>query len=268
MGMVIRSVKPEPERAPGRRLAGKRKRADELLAEAGVASSRSQAQALIMAGEVSAAGRAVAKAGEMWPPETVFTVTPRRRFVSRGGVKLEGALYDLGLDPAGLNILDVGASTGGFTDCLLQHGAARVTAVDVGRALIDARLAADPRVTVMEGLNARHLAASGLEREFDLAVLDVSFISLDLILPAAAGLVRPEGRLLALVKPQFEVGRNWVGKKGVVRNQADIDSAVAKIRALGPAQNPPRLVLGETPSRLPGPRGNREVFLLFGPAAI
>ena len=260
--------KPKAERGPAPRPSARKKRADELLTEAGAAPSRSQAQALIMAGEVFAAGRAVAKAGEMWPAETVFTVTPRRRYVSRGGLKLEGALVDLGLDPAGLAVLDVGASTGGFTDCLLQHGAARVTALDVGKALIDARLAADPRVTVAEGLNARHLAASGLEGGFDLAVLDVSFISLALVLPPAAGLVRPEGRLLALVKPQFEVGRSRVGKKGVVRNPADIESAVAKIRALGPALEPPRPVLGQAPSRLPGPRGNREVFLLFGPAAI
>jgi 23S rRNA (cytidine1920-2'-O)/16S rRNA (cytidine1409-2'-O)-methyltransferase len=130
---------------------------------------------------------------------------------------------------------------------------------------MDARLAADPRVTVVEGLNARHLAEAGLDREFDLAVLDVSFISLALVLPPAAGLVRPEGRLLALVKPQFEVGRSRVGKRGVVRNQADIDSAVAGIRALGPVLNPPRPVLGQAPSRLPGPRGNREVFVFFGP---
>ena len=244
-----------------------RKRADELLAAAGLAPSRSQAQALIMAGEVFAAGRAVTKAGEMWPEETAFTITPRRRFVSRGGLKLEGALADLGLDPSGLTALDVGASTGGFTDCLLRHGAARVTAVDVGRALMDARLAAEERVTLVEGLNARRLAESGLDRVFDLAVLDVSFISLALVLPPASGLVRPEGRLLALVKPQFEVGRDRVGKKGVVRNQADIDSAVAKIKALGPALDPPRPVLGQAPSRLPGPRGNREVFVLFGPGA-
>ena len=241
------------------------KRADELLAAGGLAPSRNKAQALIMAGEVSAAGRAVTKAGEMWPAETVFTITPRRRFVSRGGVKLEGALADFGLDADGLNVLDVGASTGGFTDCLLQHGAARVTAVDVGRDLMDSRLAAEARVTVVEGLNARYLADSGLDREFDLAVLDVSFISLALVLPPTAGLVRRSGRLLALVKPQFEVGRDRVGKKGVVRDQADIDAAVAKVKALGPALSPPRPVLGEAPSRLPGPRGNREVFVLFGP---
>jgi 23S rRNA (cytidine1920-2'-O)/16S rRNA (cytidine1409-2'-O)-methyltransferase len=218
-----------------------------------------------MAGEVFAAGRPVAKAGEMWPADTIFTVRPRRRYVSRGGLKMEGALADFGLDPTGLSALDVGAAAGGFTDCLLQHGAARVTAVDVGRALMDARLAADARVTVVEGLNARFLSGAGLDPGFDLAVLDVSFISLALVLPPAAGLVRPEGRLLALVKPQFEAGGDRVGKNGVVRNQADIDSAVAKVKALGPVLDPPRPVLGQAPSRLPGPRGNREVFVLFGP---
>jgi 23S rRNA (cytidine1920-2'-O)/16S rRNA (cytidine1409-2'-O)-methyltransferase len=130
---------------------------------------------------------------------------------------------------------------------------------------MDARLAADARVTVVEGLNARFLSGAGLDPGFDLAVLDVSFISLALVLPPAAGLVRPEGRLLALVKPQFEAGRDRVGKNGVVRNQADIDSAVAKVKALGPVLDPPRPVLGQAPSRLPGPRGNREVFVLFGP---
>jgi 23S rRNA (cytidine1920-2'-O)/16S rRNA (cytidine1409-2'-O)-methyltransferase len=218
---------------------------------------------LILAGEVSASGRAVTKAGELWPAEAVFTVTPRRRFVSRGGLKLEGALADLGLDPAGLAVLDVGASTGGFTDCLLQHGAARVTAVDVGRHLLDPRLAADERVTVVDGLNARRLGEAGPAGGFDLAVLDVSFISLELVLPPAAGLVRPGGHLLALVKPQFEVGRTRVGKKGVVRNQADIDAAVEKISALGPALGPPRRAVGRAPSRLTGPKGNREVFVLF-----
>ena len=240
-----------------------RRRADELLLALGLAPSRSQAQALILAGEVSAAGRPVVKAGEMWPAETVFAVVPRRRFVSRGGMKLEGALADFNLNPAGWAALDVGASTGGFTDCLLRYGAARVTAVDVGRRLLDPCLAADARVTAVEGLNARRLGETGLSGGFDLAVLDVSFISLTLVLPAAAGLVRPGGRLLALVKPQFEVGRARVGKNGVVRDQADIDAAVAKISALGPALRPPFRAAGAVPSRLAGPKGNREVFVLF-----
>lgn len=242
-----------------------KKRADELLAAAGLARSRSQAQALIMAGEVSAGERPVKKAGELWPTDTVFTLRPRRRFVSRGGYKLEGALADLQLDPAGLTVLDIGASTGGFTDCLLQHGAARVTAVDVGRHLLDQRLLLDERVTVLDGLNARRLAeALPGPPEYDLAVMDVSFISLELILPQAARLVRPgTGRLLAMVKPQFEVGREKVGKKGVVRDPQVIVEAVDRISALGPGLEPPFSEVGRAYSRLTGPEGNQEVFVLF-----
>jgi 23S rRNA (cytidine1920-2'-O)/16S rRNA (cytidine1409-2'-O)-methyltransferase len=164
-----------------------------------------------------------------------------------------------------LSCLDIGASTGGFTDCLLRHGAAGVWAVDVGRNLMDPKLRRDERVRLIEGLNARHLAA-GLPGppDFDLAVMDVSFISLELILPQAAGLVRPEGRLLALVKPQFEVGRAKVGKKGVVRDPEAIRAAVDKISALGPALVPPFRELGRAPSRLTGAAGNQEIFVLFG----
>ena len=256
-----------------------KKRADELLWRAGLANSRSQAQALIMAGEVTAEGRAVKKAGEQWAENTVFTVTARRRFVSRGGHKMEGALEDLAVDPAGLTVLDVGASTGGFTDCLLQYGAARVTAVDVGRNLIDYKLRSDERVTVIEGVNARRLTEefigpseprSGLDavnpvRGFDLAVMDVSFISLELIVPQVARLIKPGGRMLAMVKPQFEVGREKVGKKGVVRDPEAIAGAVDKISALGPTLDPPFREAGRAWSRLPGPEGNREVFILFVP---
>ncbi|MDR1921223.1 MAG: TlyA family RNA methyltransferase [Candidatus Adiutrix sp.] len=244
-------------------LLHKKGRADELLAAAGLAGSRSQAQALIMAGDVSAAGRPVKKAGERWPLDTVFAVAARRRFVSRGGHKLEGALEDLGVDPKGLRALDVGASTGGFTDCLLQHGAAAVTAVDVGRNLLDWTLRRDERVTAVEGVNARALAEHLSGPGFDLAVIDVSFISLALIIPQAARLMNEGARILAMVKPQFEVGRDKVGKKGVVRDQAAIDGAVNKIAALAPLLDPPFKVSGRAPSRLPGPEGNREVFLLF-----
>jgi len=244
-----------------------KKRADELVTAAGLARSRSQAQALIMAGEVQAGERPVKKAGRLWRAETVFTVNPRRRCVSRGGYKMEGALTDLMLNPAGLKVVDIGASTGGFTDCLLQSGAARVTAVDVGHNLLDQRLTLDERVTVIDGLNARRLAeALPGPPDFDLAVMDVSFISLELILPQAAQLVKPEtGLMLAMVKPQFEVGRALVGKKGVVRDPELIDLAVDKISALGPGLKPPFLEAGRAPSRLTGPEGNQEVFVLFRP---
>lgn len=240
-----------------------RQRADELIFKQGLAKSRSQAQALIMAGEVKAGERLVRKAGELWPPETSFSLSPRRRFVSRGGFKLEGALEDLAVAPCGLAALDIGASTGGFTDCLLQAGAASVTAVDVGRNLLDLSLRTDPRVTVLDGLNARALAEHLPAESFELAVIDVSFISLSLILPQAAGLIKKGGRILAMVKPQFEVGREKVGKKGVVRDPEAIKEAVDKIAALGPSLQPPLKELGRAPSRLPGPEGNREVFVLF-----
>jgi len=256
-----------------------KKRADELIFQAGLARSRSQAQALIMAGEVLAqtpaegpeaeaeAGplRPVKKAGEFWPEGSLFTVTPRRRFASRGGHKLEGALEDLKIDPAGWKVLDIGASTGGFTDCLLQHGAAEVTAVDVGRNLLDLKLRQDSRVIVHDGINARFLAEKLPGAAFDLAVMDLSFISLDLILPQAARLLKPGGCLLAMVKPQFEVGRHKVGKKGVVRDPALIKEAADKISALGPALEPPFREVGRAPSRLTGPEGNQEIFLLFQP---
>ncbi|MDL2226672.1 TlyA family RNA methyltransferase, partial [Deltaproteobacteria bacterium OttesenSCG-928-M10] len=176
---------------------------------------------------------------------------------------LEGALADLQVDPAGLAALDIGASTGGFTDCLLQSGAASVTAVDVGRNLIDESLRRDRRVTVVEGVNARALAGHLPGAAFDLAVIDVSFISLALILPQAARLVKPEGRILAMVKPQFEVGREKVGKKGVVRDPAAIVEAVNKISALGSELTPAFAELGRAPSRLLGPEGNQEIFILF-----
>lgn len=245
-----------------------KKRADELLAAGGLARSRSQAQALIMAGEVNCEGKPVRKAGELWPENSVFTLSPRRRFVSRGGFKLEGALEDLTIDVQGLVALDVGASTGGFTDCLLQHGALKVTALDVGKNLIDERLRSDERVQVIEEVNARKLTEVLNEAIFDLAVIDVSFISLDLILPQVAKLIRQDGKILAMVKPQFEVGREKVGKKGVVKDPEVIKEAVDKISRLGPLLNPPFEEAGRALSRLKGPEGNQEVFLLLIPAIL
>lgn len=240
-----------------------KKRVDELLAGSGLARSRSQAQALIMAGEVSCGGKPVRKAGELWPEDSVFTLSPRRRFVSRGGFKLEGALEDLKVEVKGLTALDIGASTGGFTDCLLQCGASRVIAVDVGQNLIDERLRADGRVEILEEINARKLTETLSEAVFDLVVIDVSFISLELILPQAARLVKADGKILAMVKPQFEVGREKVGKKGVVKDPEVIKEAVDRISSLGPSLRPPFIETGRALSRLKGPEGNQEVFLLF-----
>jgi 23S rRNA (cytidine1920-2'-O)/16S rRNA (cytidine1409-2'-O)-methyltransferase len=184
------------------------------------------------------------------------------RFVSRGGEKLAGALEDLGLDPAGRACLDVGASTGGFTDCLLQAGARRVAAVDVGYGQLHEKLRRDERVTVLERTNARTLSADLFPEAFDLVTADVSFISLRLLLPRLAE-VAPRADLLVLVKPQFEVEKGQVGKGGVVRDDALRAAAVARVRAC--AENLGYTAAGQVDSRLPGPKGNREVFLWLRP---
>jgi 23S rRNA (cytidine1920-2'-O)/16S rRNA (cytidine1409-2'-O)-methyltransferase len=243
-------------------------RADELLVKRGLASTRSQAQALIMAGRVyRGQDRPVQKAGEMLSEDAELALSPGRVFVSRGGEKLNGALDDLGLDPEGLNCLDLGASTGGFTDCLLKRGARRVTAVDVGKGLLHQSLRDDPRVLVMDGRNARSLAGLDLERDlsgpFDLAVMDLSFISLELVLPDAASAMGAGSRMLPLVKPQFEVGKGDVGKGGVVRSAELIEAAVQKIRDFAPSLRPPFKAVASAPSRLKGPKGNQEVFVLM-----
>ena len=180
------------------------------------------------------------------------------RFVSRGGDKLEGALADLGIDPSGKLCLDVGASTGGFTDCLLQRGARRVVAVDVGYGLLDAKLRVDPRVVVRERINARNLEASQVQGPVELVVADVAFISLRLVVPALAT-VAPRAEWLLLVKPQFEVGREQVGKGGVVRDDALRTAAVESVR--GAAEGLGWREIARADSRVAGPKGNREIFL-------
>jgi len=185
------------------------------------------------------------------------------RFVSRGGEKLAGALEDLGLDPAGRACLDIGASTGGFTDCLLQAGARRVTAVDVGYGQLHEKLRRDERVTVLERTNARTLSADLLPEAFDLVTADVSFISLRLLLPRLAE-IAPGADLLVLIKPQFEVEKGQVGKGGVVRDDALRAAAVARVREC--AEKLGYAAAGQVDSRLPGPKGNREVFLWLRPA--
>jgi 23S rRNA (cytidine1920-2'-O)/16S rRNA (cytidine1409-2'-O)-methyltransferase len=188
-----------------------------------------------------------------------------RRFVSRGGEKLAGALADLGLDASGRVCLDVGASTGGFSDCLLQHGARHVVALDVGRGQLHEKLRQDPRVTVLERTNARDLRADQLPEGVDLVTADVSFISLRLLLPAIRS-AAPAAELLLMVKPQFEVGREQVGKGGVVRDDALREAAAGSVRdaavELGYAP------VGQVDSRLAGPKGNREIFLWLRPEAV
>jgi 23S rRNA (cytidine1920-2'-O)/16S rRNA (cytidine1409-2'-O)-methyltransferase len=240
-------------------------RLDELVLARGLAESRTKAQALILAGRVLVDDKPADKPGMRVAENAALRLRGApRRFVSRGGEKLAGALADLGLSAAGKRCLDVGASTGGFTDCLLQHGAAHVIALDVGYGQLDARLRSDARVTVIERVNARELSAAQVPPEppLELVVVDVSFISATLVLPRIAALA-PRAEVLVMVKPQFEVGRERVGKGGVVREDADRAAAVARVReaaaALGYA---PR---GEAESRLAGPAGNREVFLWLAP---
>lgn len=242
-------------------------RLDVLLVERGLVPSRERARRLVMAGDVLVNGAPATKPGTPTDPEATIRVrAPERSYVSRGGEKLAGALAALDIDPAGWRALDVGASTGGFTDCLLQHGARQVVAVDVGYGQLAWVLRTDPRVTVHERVNARRLAPALVGEPVDLAVVDVSFISLRLVLPAILPLVRPGGSVLALVKPNFEVGREHVGAGGVVRDPALREAAVRDVAAAAVALG--FRVRGEAPSPLPGPKGNRETFLwLERPAA-
>ncbi|GMU65448.1 MAG: 16S/23S rRNA (cytidine-2'-O)-methyltransferase TlyA [Acidobacteriota bacterium] len=230
--------------------------------ERGLFDSREKARRAVMAGLVSVAGRRVDKPGTAVADDAALAVAgPAEPFVSRAGRKLAAALDHFGVDPRGLRCLDVGASTGGFTDCLLQRGAAHVAAIDVGYGLIDARLRADPRVEVIERVNARHLAADALGEPFDLVVVDVSFISVVKVAPALVPHLRPGGRLLVLVKPQFEVGRGGVGKGGLVRDEElrrrVVADRAAELAALGFE------LVGTVDSAVAGAEGNVEAFALL-----
>ncbi|MEI8353817.1 MAG: TlyA family RNA methyltransferase [Lentisphaerota bacterium] len=238
----------------------KKNRLDALVVARGLAESREQAQRLILAGAVRVNGQVASKAGHTFGDDVVIERTAQPRFVSRGGDKLEGAFAAFSITVTGLDCVDVGASTGGFTDCLLQHGAARVVAVDVGRAQLHGRMRQDPRVTVIEGLNARYLTPADLPFVPQFGVTDVSFISLRLILPPLAAVLAPGSGLISLIKPQFEAGRGQA-PKGVVRDPAVREAVVAAIRAFG--TNDVGLEwLGVEPSPLLGPEGNVE-FLAY-----
>ena len=240
----------------------KRTRLDLLLLERGLAESREKAQRLILAGEVLVDDAPAAKPGHLYAPDCLIRIRQPERFVSRGGLKLEAAFtHFTGLSAGGKICVDVGASTGGFTDCLLQHGAARIYAVDVGRSQLHARLAADSRVVVLDGCNARHLQPGDLPEAPDLAVTDVSFISLRLILPALDRLLRPGGETVALIKPQFEAGRAEVGRGGVVRDPAIRQQVVDRIREFG-EQTLGWQWLDFCESPIQGPAGNVE-FLSY-----
>jgi 23S rRNA (cytidine1920-2'-O)/16S rRNA (cytidine1409-2'-O)-methyltransferase len=243
-------------------------RLDELVVARGLAESRTRAQALILAGRVLVDDKPADKPGTRVAEDAPVRVRgEERRYVSRGGEKLAGALADLGVVVSGKRCLDVGASTGGFSDCLLQHGAAHVTALDVGYGQLDLRLRGDARVRVVERVNAREMSAEHVPAEppVELVVVDVSFISATLVLPRIAE-VAPRADVLVMVKPQFEVGRERVGKGGVVRDDADRASAVARVREAAAALG--YEARGEAESRLAGPAGNREIFLLLTRAPL
>jgi len=244
-------------------VAKAKERLDERLVREGLLPTRSQAQAWILAGRVLVDDAPADKAGQAVPPEAHIRLRGEpRRYVSRGGEKLAGALADLGIDPAGKRCLDLGASTGGFTDCLLQRGALQVVAVDVGYGQIDVALRDDPRVRLLERTNARHLTRADVPEAIDLVTIDVSFVSATLLLPSVRE-IAPRADVLVMVKPQFEVGRERVGKGGVVRDDADRAAAVTRVREAAEALG--YEALGEAESRLAGPKGNREVFLWMGP---
>jgi 23S rRNA (cytidine1920-2'-O)/16S rRNA (cytidine1409-2'-O)-methyltransferase len=235
-----------------------RERLDVLLVERGLAASRQKAQAMILAGEVQADGARAEKAGQLVPSTARLEVHSRlQKYASRAGLKLEGALEDFGIQPAGRVCLDVGSSTGGFTDCLLQHGAARVYAVDVTVNQLAWKLQQDPRVVRLER-NARELSPTDLPEAVDLVVMDVSFISAAKVIGPASSVARPGADVLVLVKPQFELRREQVGSGGIVREAKLHEEAVARVREA--AESAGMGVLGVRPSRLPGAEGNQEFF--------
>jgi 23S rRNA (cytidine1920-2'-O)/16S rRNA (cytidine1409-2'-O)-methyltransferase len=238
-------------------------RIDAVLAKRGLFPSRAAAAGAVRAGEVrlGADGPVALRPSQLVDPEADFRLEEALRFVSRGGIKLDNALAGLGLDVAGRDCLDVGASTGGFTDCLLQRGASRVAAVDVAYGQIDLRMREDPRVTVIERLNARALSPADLPFRPELATIDVSFISLTKVLPAVRFCLAPGGEVLAMVKPQFELGRERV-RKGVVRDAGARREAILSVARAATDLGLP--VRGFVASGLPGPKGNRETFVWCG----
>jgi len=243
----------------------KRERIDKLLVDRGLAPSRTKAQAMVMAGIVLVDDQRVEKPSEQHSPQANIRIKgaedPTTRYVGRGGLKLEGALRSFRLDVTGMNVLDVGASTGGFTDCLLQNGATKVWAVDVGHNQIDWKLRTDPRVEVREGVNARYLQPSDFPVKFDLVVMDVSFISVKLVLPAIVPLLKDDGRIITLIKPQFEVGRGQVGSGGIVRDEEQHRRVVAEVNAL--AESIGLHLVNVIDSPILGAEGNKEFLALY-----
>jgi 23S rRNA (cytidine1920-2'-O)/16S rRNA (cytidine1409-2'-O)-methyltransferase len=236
-------------------------RLDLVLVERGLVSSRHEAQVLIRLGRVYSKSGRLDKPGLLVDPGAEIRIKEEARFLSRGGYKLEGALEAFGLNPEGWICLDVGASTGGFTHCLLLRGAAHVYALDVGENLLHEKLRKDPRVTVLDGVNARYFRPELLPGPVDFITVDVSFIGLSLVLPPLIPALRSGGLLLPMVKPQFEAGKGRVGKGGVVRDPGVREETVEKIRRLGGDLG--LQILGTAASPVKGPKGNEEVFILF-----
>jgi 23S rRNA (cytidine1920-2'-O)/16S rRNA (cytidine1409-2'-O)-methyltransferase len=239
-----------------------KRRLDAILVEKKLAASRERAKALIMAGAVLIEDVVVDKAGSLIPEDAKIELRGGDiPYVSRGGLKLEGALKDFGLDVAGMVCLDAGASTGGFSDCLLKNGASKVFAVDVGYGQLAWKLRQDPRVVAIERTNIRYMKEDALPCPVDLATIDVSFISLRIVVPAVARFLKKDGLILAMIKPQFEVGRGKVGKGGVVRDpelhREVVDELLEFFREAGFVSR------GVFPSAVPGPKGNREFFVLL-----
>jgi 23S rRNA (cytidine1920-2'-O)/16S rRNA (cytidine1409-2'-O)-methyltransferase len=241
-------------------MTGAKERIDKLLVDRGLAQSRERARALVMAGQVVVADHVADKAGQMVPVTAEVRLKGEPLpFVSRGGLKLEKALDEFNIDVTGLTILDVGASTGGFTDCLLQRGAGKVIAVDVGYGQLAWKLRLDERVVNLEKTNIRYLAADRLPEIPDMAVIDASFISLAKVLPNTVNLLKDAGMIIALIKPQFEVGRGAVGKGGVVRDTGKHREVIEAVRSL--CQTLALDVRGVTESPILGPKGNREFLI-------
>jgi 23S rRNA (cytidine1920-2'-O)/16S rRNA (cytidine1409-2'-O)-methyltransferase len=235
-------------------------RLDVALVERGLAPSRDRARALILAGTVTVAGQVVSKAGAPVAEDApVAVIAPDHPYVGRGGIKLAHAFEAFGIDPAARRALDIGASTGGFTDVLLQRGVADVIALDVGHGQLDWRLRTDPRVVVREGVNARALTTTDVPYLVDLVTIDVAFISLGLIFPALPPFLAPGADVVALVKPQFEAGREQIGKHGLVTDPQVHEAVIARVTAQGEATGLTRV--GMTPSPITGATGNREFFL-------
>ncbi len=236
-----------------------RSRIDNLLFEKGLVSSRTRAKALIMAGRVSVGGRVVDKAGALVDPSAEVTLKEDAPFVSRGGVKLKGFLGKHNIDVSGLTAADIGSSTGGFTDCLLKSGVSHVTAIDVGKGLIDWSLRNDKRVTLIEGRNIRSITAEEIDGKVDLAVIDVSFISLKKVLPCVIPFLKEGAAVIALIKPQFEVGKGRVGKGGIVRDPVLHAEVVSDIKEFSASLGFKFIALDE--SSIKGAKGNTEFLI-------